>query len=106
VVFLSDIYAGDGLKGIPRGEVRKLRLISYHYLFPGMGGPQGVVGMEGPWDIKRIVGTVPVESDGSAIFRIPANTPIAVQPLDADGKALQLMRSWFTGMPGEVLSCV
>ncbi len=106
VVFLSDIYAGDGLKGIPRGEVKQLRLISYHYLFPGMGGPQGVVGMEGPWDIKRIVGTVPVESDGSALFRIPANTPIAVQPLDADGRALQLMRSWFTGMPGEVVSCV
>ena len=106
VVYLSDVYAGDGLKGVPRGTVKKLRLISYHYLFPGMGGPQGVVGMEGPWDIKRIVGTVPVEEDGSAVFRIPANTPIAVQPLDADGKALQLMRSWFTGMPGEVLSCV
>ena len=71
-----------------------------------MGGPQGVVGMEGPWDIKRVVGTVPVEDDGSALFRVPANTPIAVQPLDAEGKALQLMRSWFTAMPGEVLSCV
>jgi len=106
VVYLSDIYAGDGLKGVPRGTVKKLRLISYHYLFPGMGGPQGVVGMEGPWDIKRIVGTVPVEEDGSAVFRIPANTPIAVQPLDEEGKAVQLMRSWFTGMPGEVLSCV
>lgn len=106
VVYLSDVYAGDGLKGVPRGTVKELRLISYHYLFPGMGGPQGVVGMEGPWDIKRIVGTVPVEEDGSAVFRIPANTPIAVQPLDAEGKALQLMRSWFTGMPGEVLSCV
>ena len=106
VVYLSDIYAGDGLKGVPRGTVKRLRLISYHYLFPGMGGPQGVVGMEGPWDIKRIVGTVPVEEDGSAVFRIPANTPIAVQPLDEEGKAIQLMRSWFTGMPGEVLSCV
>ncbi|MCH5375587.1 MAG: SUMF1/EgtB/PvdO family nonheme iron enzyme, partial [Planctomycetes bacterium] len=106
VVYLADIYAGDGLKGVPRGAVKRLRLISYHYLFSGMGGPQGVVGMEGPWDIKRIVGTVPVQEDGSAIFRVPANTPIAVQPLDADGKALQLMRSWFTAMPGEVLSCV
>ena len=54
---------------MPRGTVKQLRLISYHYLFPGMGGPQGVVGMEGPWDIKRIVGTVPVEADGSALFR-------------------------------------
>ncbi len=106
LVYLSDVYAGDGLQGIPRGTVKQLRLISYHYLFPGMGGPQGVVGMEGPWDIKRILGTVPVEEDGSAVFRIPANTPIAVQPLDAEGKALQLMRSWFTGMPGEVVSCV
>ncbi len=106
LVYLSDIYAGDGLKGIPRGTVKNLRLFSYHYLFPKMGGPQGVVGMEGPWDIKRVLGTVPVEEDGSALFRVPANTPIAVQPLDAEGKALQLMRSWFTAMPGEVLSCV
>ncbi len=106
VVHLADIYAGGGLKGIPRGTVKKLRLFSYHYLYPGMGGPQGVVGMEGPWDIKRIVGTVPVAEDGSAVFRVPANTPLAVQPLDADGKALQLMRSWFTAMPGEVVSCV
>jgi formylglycine-generating enzyme required for sulfatase activity len=106
VVHLSDIYAGNGLQGIPRGTVKRLRLFSYHFLFPGMGGPQGVVGMEGPWDIKRILGTVPVEADGSATFRIPANTPIAVQPLDSQGMALQLMRSWFTAMPGEVVSCV
>jgi formylglycine-generating enzyme required for sulfatase activity len=106
LVYLADIYAGDGLQGVPRGAVQRLRLISYHFLYPGMGGPQGVVGIEGPWDIKRILGTVPVQEDGSALFRVPANTPIAVQPLDAEGQALQLMRSWFTVMPGEVLSCV
>ncbi len=106
VVYLEDVYSGGGLAGVPRGTVKQLRLFTYHFLFPAMGGPQGVVGMEGPWDIKRIMGTVPVEKDGSAVFRVPANTPIAVQPLDAEGKALQLMRSWFTGMPGEVVSCV
>ena len=105
IVYLFDVYFGGGLEGVPRGTVKKLRIISYHYLYPGMGGPQGVVGMEGPWDIKRILGTVPVEDDGSAAFRVPANTPISVQPLDAEGKALQLMRSWFTGMPGEVVAC-
>jgi hypothetical protein len=31
---------------------------------------------------------------------------VAVQPLDAEGKAVQLMRSWFTAMPGEPVSCV
>ena len=106
LVYLSDVYSGGGLAGIPRGSVKNLRIVGYHFLYPHMGGPQGVVGMEGPWDIKRIIGTVPVDEDGSAVFRIPANTPVMVQPLDSEGKALQLMRSWFTGMPGEVISCV
>ena len=106
VVYLADVYQGNGLKGIPRGSVKELRLLTYHFAYQGMGGLLGVVGMDGPWDVKRIMGTVPVEEDGSAMFRVPANTPISLQPLDAEGKALQLMRSWLTAMPGEVLSCV
>jgi formylglycine-generating enzyme required for sulfatase activity len=106
VVYLADVYSGGGLRGIPKGEVKSLRLFTYHFLYPGMGGPQAVVGMEGPWDMRRTLGTVPVEPDGSAYFRVPANTPISVQPLDGEGKALQLMRSWFTGMRGETVSCV
>ncbi len=105
LVYLSDVYMGDGLRDIPRGEVKALRLFSYHFLYPDMGGPQAVVGMEGPWDMRIILGVVPVEEDGSAYFRVPANTPISVQPLDGEGKALQLMRSWFTGMRGETVSC-
>ena len=105
-VFMTDIYRGEGLRGIPRGTVKALRLISYQFSYREMGGLLGAIGMDGPWDIKRVLGTVPVEADGSANFRVPACTPIAVQPLDADGRALQLMRSWFTAMPGEVLSCV
>ena len=106
VVYLVDVYRGGGLAGVPRGTVKKLRLFSYHYSYHGTGGLLGVVGADGPWDIKRVLGTVPVEPDGSAAFRIPANTPIAVQPLDAKGQALQIMRSWFVGMPGEIVSCV
>jgi len=105
-IYLVDVYVGPGLQGVPRGSVTKLRVFSYNYSYRGMGGLLGTVGMDGPWDIKRIVGTVPVEKDGSASFIIPANTPISVQPLDAEGKALQVMRSWMTAMPGEVLSCV
>ena len=36
---------------------------------------------------ESVLGTVPVEADGSALFRMPANTPISVQPLDGQGKA-------------------
>ena len=106
LIYLADVYAGPGLRGIPRGTVKQLRLFTYHFSYRGMGGQIDRVGLDGPWDVKRIMGTVPVEPDGSAYFRVPANTPISVQPLDADGKALQLMRSWMTAMPGETLSCV
>lgn len=105
VVYLPDIYEGDGLKGIPRGTVKELRLFTYHYAYQHMGGLLGVIGMDGPWDIKRVMGSVPVHEDGSAHFRVPANTPISIQPLDGEGKALQLMRSWMTAMPGEVVQC-
>jgi formylglycine-generating enzyme required for sulfatase activity len=54
----------------------------------------------------RILGTTPVEEDGSAIFKVPANTPIAFQALDKNGNAVQLMRSWVNAMPGETMSCV
>ncbi|MCP4451280.1 MAG: formylglycine-generating enzyme family protein, partial [Planctomycetes bacterium] len=49
---------------------------------------------------------VKVEKDGSAMFKIPANTTISIQPLDKEGRALQLFRSWLVAMPGEELSCV
>jgi formylglycine-generating enzyme required for sulfatase activity len=106
VVYMADVYQGGGLRGVPRGTVKKLRVFTYHFSYRGMGGLLGAIGMDGPWDIKRVLGTVPVEPDGSANFRVPANTPISVQPLDAEGKALQLMRSWFTAMPGESVSCI
>ncbi len=106
LVYLANVYAGGGLKGVPKGAVKELRLFTYNYSYRGMGGLLGVVGMDGPWDVKRVLGTVPVEEDGSAFFRVPANTPISIQPLDEDGRALQVMRSWFTGMPGENVSCV
>lgn len=106
VVYLADIYQGDGLKGVPRGTVTALRIFAYHWAYQGMGGLLGTIGLDGPWDIRQMLGTVPVETDGSAYFKVPANTPISVQPLDHEGKAIQVMRSWFTAMPGENVSCV
>ncbi|HPA18366.1 MAG TPA: SUMF1/EgtB/PvdO family nonheme iron enzyme [Verrucomicrobiae bacterium] len=105
-VSIADVYAGEALRGVPRGTIRRLRLVSYQFGYQGMGAEPYSVGLDGPWDPKIVLGTVPVQEDGSARFRVPAYTPIALQPLDAEGKAVQLMRSWFTAMPGEVVSCV
>ena len=82
LVYLQDVYAGPGLAGVPRGTVKSLRLIAYHFGYLNMAGPDKV-GRGGPWEVMRIIGTVPVEADGSAFFRVPANTPLAFQALDA-----------------------
>ena len=104
-VAIQDIYTGRGLPGVPRGTVKSLRVYQYEYSYRNMGGHYAV-GMEGPWDVRRMLGIVPVQPDGSCYFEIPANTPVSLQPLDAEGKALQLKRSWMVGMPGERVSCV
>lgn len=102
---IVDIYQGTGLEGVPRGTIKKVRLFTYNFSYQGIGGQVDRVGLDGPWDIKRIIGTVPVEADGSAHFEVPANQPISLQPLDEKGRAVALMRSWTTTMPGEVQSC-
>ncbi len=106
LVYMADVYDGPGLKGVPRGTVKSLRVFGYHFGYQKLAGIDHRIGTDGPWEVKRILGTVPVHADGSALFRIPAKTPVSVQPLDAEGKAVQLMRSWMTAMPGETLSCV
>ncbi len=105
-VFIQDIYEGEGLRNVPRGTVKELRIHGYEYAYLYTESDHYAMGIQSGWDIKRLLGTVPVEEDGSAIFKIPANTPISIQPLDEDGAAVQWMRSWFTGMPGEIVSCV
>jgi formylglycine-generating enzyme required for sulfatase activity len=105
VVNLSDVYAGPGLKGVQKGTVKALRVYSFHFGYWGIGGHANI-GVDGSWDARRIIGTVPVYEDGSANFKVPANTPIAIQPLNERGEAVALMRSWFVVMPGENASCV
>lgn len=105
-VFIQDIYEGEGTQGVPRGTIKALRIFAYEYAYILAPSDHDAQGIQSGWDIKRILGTVPVEEDGSALFTIPANTPISIQPLDKDGTAIQWMRSWLTGMPGEIVSCV
>ncbi|MFI3294614.1 MAG: SUMF1/EgtB/PvdO family nonheme iron enzyme [Rikenellaceae bacterium] len=105
-VFIQDIYEGEGLVGVPRGTVKEFRVLSYEYAYLDTTSDHVNNGIQAGWDIKRELGRVKVNEDGSALFMIPANTPISLQPLDSTGAAIQLMRSWFVGMPGEVVSCV
>jgi len=118
VFYLQDIYQGPGLEGIPRGTIKKLRVVELRYRemnigangSSGKGGGATVVTPiavgTGAWDVKAILGDATVHEDGSAMFRVPARTPVYFQALDEKNRMIQTMRSWATLMPGEEASCV
>jgi len=55
---------------------------------------------------RMLLGTVPVERDGSAYFRVPAGKPLYFQAVDEMGRAVQSMRSVTYLQAGERRSCL
>ena len=55
---------------------------------------------------KFVLGTVPVEADGSAYFHVPAGVTLFFQALDEKGRAVQTMRSGVYVQPGQTYSCI
>jgi len=64
------------------------------------------IGFANAESARLLLGTVPVESDGSAYFRAPARKPLYFQAVDAHGRAVQSMRSVTYLQPGERQGCV
>ena len=67
---------------------------------------QPTVGLANASPGKQVLGTVPVEQDGSAYFRAPAGIPMCFQALDNTGQAVHIMRSATYLQPGENASCI
>jgi hypothetical protein len=100
---LLDVYRG--LDGTKRGEVKRLRIVSVPAKTqPEMNSPNLGVTRDDPG--KCVLGTVPVEEDGSAHFRVPSGVGIFFQALDQDGIAIQTMRTLTHVQPGQTLTCV
>jgi len=106
-LMLSDIYIGRNMGGIKRGAIRRLLILedlpkpaNFH------GGGSQPIGHGVTSTLKRVLGTVPVESDGSAHFEVPAMRSIYLVALDENDLSIKQMRSFITLQPGERLSCV
>jgi hypothetical protein len=100
---LTDV--GRGLKTVKPGEIKALRLVAVPpKTHPTMNFP--VMGVTHDDPGKCVLGTVPVEEDGSAYFRVPAGVIVFFQALDARGMAVQTMRSATHVQPGQTLSCI
>ncbi len=52
------------------------------------------------------LGTVPIAADGSFAVEVPADTPIALQAVDAEGRSELNEMSWIYVRPGEKRGCV
>ena len=104
---LSDAYLGRNMKGIKPGAIRKLLVLedlpkpaNYH------GGGSQPIAHGVTSTLKRILGTVPVEADGSAHFEVPAMRSVYLAILDANDRSIKQMRSFMTLQPGEKASCL
>lgn len=115
--YMGDVYQGEGMEGVERGEAKQLRVVALDYRSYAIGATVGsgtgtsdpytpIATGNGAWDVKRVLGVVDIEEDGSALFKVPANTPVYFQVLDEKGEVIQTMRSWTTLMPNETFSCV
>ena len=71
---------------------------------PDIDSPKVAIGLGAPG--RQVLGTVPVEADGSAYFEAPARTPMLFQALDAQGRAVQTMRSLVYLQAGETETCI
>jgi len=111
--YVYDVYLGTGMERVKRGTVKSLRVVESpekRYWTPSAW--DGGTGQQAPgmawndFNNKRILGTVPVEPDGSAYFAVPADAFVYFQLLDGDGMMVQTMRSGTITRPGETTGCI
>ncbi|MCP4785445.1 MAG: hypothetical protein GY903_22895 [Fuerstiella sp.] len=111
-LYVNDVYQGTHMKGVRRGSVKWLRVVESpekRHWSPGSWGAQGYTAPGMNWhslENKRILGTVPVEEDGSAYLSVPSDTFVYFQLLDEEKMMVQSMRSGTVLQSGEWVGCV
>jgi hypothetical protein len=107
-VNISDLEKPEWL---PAGTVKRLRVLegiavkSDTYIQQDEQGPGISVNGIPPVAQRRILGEIDIEEDGSFNIEIPANTPIELQTLDADGMVLRSC-SWIWAKNHEPRGCI
>jgi len=105
-LFLADIYYGRNMEGVRRGEVKKLLVLEQLPMPVHFSGGMESISLGGTFTLARVLGTVPVEEDGSAFFEVPAMRSVFFVALDENDLSLKRMQSFVTVQPGETSGCV
>lgn len=112
---VQDIY--HGLENTERGTIKYIRILEQiprpwsarrhgRGLADSYDQQYAVVSKDTALGLKVQHGVVPVESDGSAHFLVPANANIFMQALDENYLAVQTERTFVNYMPGEIRACI
>lgn len=105
-IALANVYHGRKMADVKPGTIKNLLVYEtlpkpIHY-----SGGMDMMSFYGTFTLERLLGSVPVNEDGSAYFRVPANRPIFFLAMDENGRCVKRMHSFTSVMPGEKLSCV
>ena len=103
---LSNVAFGRNTAGIEPGEIKKLLVLESLPKPVNFTGGMDPLSYAGTFSLERVLGTVPVEADGSAYFEAPALRSIVFVALDQNDRAVKRMQSFTTVEPGETLGCV
>ena len=103
---LSDIYEGRNMEGVEPGEIKKLLVLEQLPKPVNFSGGSEPLSLGGTFTLQRVLGTVPVEPDGSAYLEVPALRSLFFVALDENEMSVKRMQSFVTVQPGETTSCV
>ena len=105
-VFLADITFGRNMAGVKPGEVKKLLVLETLPKPINFSGTMEPISLGGTFTLERILGTIPVEPDGSAHAELPAMRSLFFVALDANDMSVKRMQSFLTVQPGETVGCL
>jgi hypothetical protein len=101
-----DATFGRNMQGVKKGDITKLLVLETLPKPINFTGGMDPLSYGGTFTLERVLGTVPVEPDGSAHFELPAKRALFFVAMDKDDLSVKRMQSFLTVMPGEVTSCV
>ena len=93
---MKEICVVEEMRKVVRTDVKNR---AFGFQFP-------VISCGATYAAKKVWGYATVADDGSACFRVPAERPIYFLALDAEGRAVQRMRTFTHLMAGETQGCV
>ena len=105
-ILVSNIYAGRNMAGVQPGEIKRLLVLETLPKPMNYTGGMEPLSYGGTFTLERILGTIPVEPDGSVYAELPALRSLFFVALDERNLSVKRMQSFLTVMPGETTGCV